>query len=325
MEFSKNLLRIDAEKTAADLAAVIKRQIHQDLKRSGAVVGISGGIDSSVVAALCAKALGPDKVLGVMLPEKESASESKTLGEKLATQLGIHHMVNNIAAPLEGYGCYKMRNEAIRRVFPEFQDSWPMKITIGSKLLEREGFNYFNLVVETPDGRSLSKRMPQAEYLQVVAASNLKQRTRMSQLYYHAERLNYAVVGTGNKDEHELGFFVKYGDGGADLKPIAHLFKLQVFQLATVLPVPKEIQNRIPTTDTYSAEVPQTEFFFGVDFDILDPVWYGMENNYAPADIAKGLGLTVDQVERVMKDIQQKKRSTNYLRMEPLEIGPVKD
>jgi len=166
MEFSKNLLRIDAEKTAADLAAVIKRQIHQDLKRSGAVVGISGGIDSSVVAALCAKALGPDKVLGVMLPEKESASESKTLGEKLATQLGIHHMVNNIAAPLEGYGCYKMRNEAIRRVFPEFQDSWPMKITIGSKLLEREGFNYFNLVVETPDGRSLSKRMPQAEYLQ---------------------------------------------------------------------------------------------------------------------------------------------------------------
>jgi len=200
-----------------------------------------------------------------------------------------------------------------------------MKITIGSKLLEREGFNYFNLVVETPDGRSLSKRMPQAEYLQVVAASNLKQRTRMSQLYYHAERLNYAVVGTGNKDEHELGFFVKYGDGGADLKPIAHLFKLQVFQLATVLPVPKEIQNRIPTTDTYSAEVPQTEFFFGVDFDILDPVWYGMENNYAPADIAKGLGLTVDQVERVMKDIQQKKRSTNYLRMEPLEIGPVKD
>jgi NAD+ synthase len=199
-----------------------------------------------------------------------------------------------------------------------------VKITIGSKLLEREGFNYFNLAVEAPDGQTMTKRMPPAEYLQVVAASNLKQRTRMSQLYYHAERLNYAVAGTGNKDEHELGFFVKYGDGGADLKPIAHLFKLQVFQLAEALPVPKEIVKRIPTTDTYSAEVTQTEFFFGIDFDLLDPIWYGMENKFAPAAIAKGLGLTVDQVERVIKDIQQKKRSTNYLRMEPLEISPAK-
>ena len=324
MEFSKDLLRIDADKTADELAAQIKRQIHQDLKRGGAVVGISGGIDSSVVAALCAKALGPDRVLGVIMPEKESASESRRLAEELAAQLGITHLVNNIAPVLEGYGCYKMRNEAIRRVFPDFQDNWTVKITIGSKLLEREGFNYFNLAVEAPDGQTMTKRMPPAEYLQVVAASNLKQRTRMSQLYYHAERLNYAVAGTGNKDEHELGFFVKYGDGGADLKPIAHLFKLQVFQLAEALPVPKEIVKRIPTTDTYSAEVTQTEFFFGIDFDLLDPIWYGMENKFAPAAIAKGLGLTVDQVERVIKDIQQKKRSTNYLRMEPLEISPAK-
>jgi NAD+ synthase len=100
------------------------------------------------------------------------------------------------------------------------------------------------------------------EYLQIVAASNLKQRTRMSTLYYHAEMRNYAVIGTANKNEHDQGFFVKYGDGGVDIQPIAHLFKTQVYQLARYLGVPEEIQQRPPTTDTYSASCTQEEFSF---------------------------------------------------------------
>lgn len=320
MEFSKDLLRLDAAKTIDDLAGQIRKQVLQVLKRNGVVVGISGGIDSSVVAALSVKALGPERVFGVMLPETESNSDSETLAAKLAKSLGIKTTLSNISGALEGFGCYRHRNEAIKKIFPEFQDNWTVKITIGSKPLEREAFNYFNVTVESPTGVSMTKRMPPAEYLQVVAASNFKQRSRMTTLYYHGERLNYAVAGTGNKDEHELGFFVKYGDGGADFKPIAHLFKLQVYQLAEILPIPKEIVSRIPTTDTYSAEVTQTEFFYGVPFDILDPVWYGMEQNIPAETMAKGLKLTVEQVERVIKDIQQKKRGTNYLRMEPLEI-----
>jgi NAD+ synthase len=185
--------------------------------------------------------------------------------------------------------------------------------------LEKDSLNYFKVTVESPDGAVRSKRMPLKEYLQIVAASNFKQRARMAMLYYHAERLNRAVVGTGNKDEHSLGFFVKYGDGGTDTKPIAHLFKLQVFQLAEVLPIPGEIRRRTPTTDTYSAEVTQTEFFFGVDFDLLDLIWHGLDNDVPAEAIAEQLNLTPEQVMRVYKDIRQKQRSTNYLRMPPLE------
>ncbi len=321
MNFNKDLLKIDAEKVADDLAYTIKKQIRQDLKKTGAVIGISGGIDSSVVVALCVKALGKDKVLGVIMPETESSPDSRSLAQDLADQLGIETVVSNIAPALEGFGCYKLRDEAIKNLYPEFSKDDKMKITIGSNPLEKSSINFFNLVIEKPDGEIITKRMPPAEYMQVVAASNFKQRSRTNYLYYHAERLNRAVAGTGNKDEHELGFFVKYGDGGADLKPIAHLFKLQVFQLAEVLPIPEEIRKRTPTTDTYSSEVTQTEFFFGIEFDILDPVWYGLENNFSAEDVAKGMNLTTEQVERIYKDIEQKKRGTNYLRMEPLEIN----
>lgn len=321
MDFRKDLLKIDAEKVADDLALTIKRQIKQDLKKTGAVIGISGGIDSSVVVALCVKALGKDKVLGVIMPETESSPDSKSLAEDLADELGIETVVNNIAPALEGFGCYKLRDEAIKSMYPEFSEGDKIKIVIGSNPLEKSSINFFNLVVNTKDGQTITKRMPPSEYMQIVSASNFKQRSRTSYLYYHAERLNRAVAGTGNKDEHELGFFVKYGDGGADLKPIAHLFKLQVFQLAEVLPIPEEIRKRIPTTDTYSSEVTQTEFFFGIEFDILDPVWYGMENGFSAEDVARGMDLTEEQVTRIYKDIQQKKRGTRYLRMEPLEVN----
>lgn len=321
MKFDKDILKLDAEKTIEEIVAKIKKQIRQDLKKTGAVLGISGGIDSSVCAALCAKALGPENVLGVMLPEKESSPDSRNLAQELADGLGIKSMVNNIAPALEGFGCYDMRDEAIKRVFPEYSpETHTNKITIGSNPLEKAALNFFNVVIEDKEGNVQSKRLPRNEYLQIVAASNLKQRTRMTHLYYHAERLNYAVVGTGQKDEHELGFFVKYGDGGADLKPIAHLYKLQVFQIGASLPIPKDILTRIPTTDTYSSEVTQTEFFYGSPFEILDPCWYALENNIPIEDVAKGLDLTIEQVERVQKDIQQKIRGTNYLRREPMHI-----
>ncbi len=321
MKFHKDILKLDAEKTIEQLTTTIKKQIRQDLKKSGAVLGISGGIDSSVCAALCAKALGPENVLGIMLPEKESSPDSKNLAEELAAQLGIKTLVNNIAPSLEGFGCYNMRDEAIKRVFPEYTpETHTNKITIGSNPLEKASLNFFSVVIEDKEGNVKSKRLPRNEYLQIVAASNLKQRSRMTHLYYHGERLNYAVIGTGQKDEHELGFFVKYGDGAADLKPLAHLYKLQVFQIAESLPIPKDILGRTPTTDTYSSEVTQTEFFYGSPFEVLDPCWYALENNIPQEEVAKVLELTVEQVDRVQKDIQQKIRGTNYLRREPMHI-----
>ncbi len=163
-----------------------------------------------------------------------------------------------------------------------------------------------------------SKMLPPKEYLQIVAASNFKQRCRMSMLYYHAERMYYAVIGTPNKHEVEQGFFVKHGDGGADIMPIAHLYKTQVYQLAEYLKIPKAIIDRTPTSDTYSAEQTQQEFFFQLPFDEMDLVWYGYENNYEPADVAQALEKTEDEIRSIYNNFSRKQKSTQYLRMAPL-------
>jgi len=318
-KFGKDFLTIDAKKTEEQLTEFIRAQIHRKLKKGGAVLGISGGIDSSVVASLCVRALGPERVLGVSMPEKDSNRSSLLLAEKLAMRLGIGFIVEDMTAALGGHGCYQRRDEAIKRVFPDFTSQCKSKITIATDILKRESLNYFKLTVEYPNGTSRSNRMPAKEFLQIVAASNLKQRSRMATLYFHAERLNWAVVGTANKDEHDLGFFVKYGDGGADLKPIAHLFKVQIYQLARHLGIPDEIVDRVPTADTYSAEVTQTEFFFGINFELLDLIWSGLEQGLSAHEVADHLSLTEHQVARVYKDIQQKQRSTKYLRCAPIE------
>ncbi|MCD4692539.1 MAG: NAD(+) synthase, partial [Calditrichales bacterium] len=203
----------------------------------------------------------------------------------------------------------------MKNVFPEFDDSYKAKIVLPANILEKDTLNIFQLTIISPDGKEKAERLPLKEYLQIVAASNFKQRSRMSMLYYHAESRNYAVIGTGNKNEHEQGFFVKYGDGGADVKPIAHLFKTQVFQLSKYLEVPEEIQGRIPTTDTYSAEQTQEEFFFRLPFDILDTIWYGWEKGVDEDEIANALNLTPQQVQNVIHDIKRKIAATEYLRM----------
>lgn len=320
MKFTKDSLKIDAAKTAEAMEAELRRQIGRVLKKSGAVIGISGGIDSSVCAALCARALGPKRVVGIMMPETDSSPESERLARKLGEKFGFETIKEDISGGLAGLGCYGRRDEAIRMVFPEYSTGWKNKIVMPTNILEKDTFNYFNLTVENSKGEVFTKRMPLEAYLQVVAASNLKQRLRMTTLYYHAEKRNYAVVGTGNKDEHMQGFFVKYGDGGADLKPIAHLFKIQVYQVAEAIGVPVEIIKRTPTTDTYSFEVTQEEFFFGLDFYTMDMLWHAMENNVPPAEAAAVLGLTTEQAEKGYANIRRKVVATEYLRMAPLEM-----
>lgn len=320
MKFSKDCLEIDSSKVTEQLCQTILAQIRHPLHKRGAVIGISGGIDSSVVAALCARALGPKRVLGVMMPETDSSGESEPLARELAETFGFETVKEDISRGLAGLGCYQRRDEAIKMVFPEFDDSYTSKITIPGNILDQESFNVFKLTIENKQKEVQTKRMPPAAYLQIVAASNLKQRLRMSMLYYHAEKRNWAVVGTGNKDEHMQGFFVKYGDGGTDLKPIAHLFKVQIFQLAEYLGVPQSIIGRIPTTDTYSADVTQEEFFFGLDFETMDLLWFAMENEISPAEVAPVLGLTADQVQRGYDNIKRKITATDYLRLPPLEV-----
>ncbi len=321
MKFHKDSLAIDAEKVTDYLCEMLVKQIRDDMKKTGAVVGISGGIDSSVVSALCARALGPSRVVGIMMPERDSSPESKSLAQKLADKFGFEAIEDSIFDGLKGMKCYERRDEAIRTVFPDYDPNvWKSKIVIPTNILEKESYNFFTLELINSKGEVRSERLPLKAYLQIVASTNLKQRLRMTTLYYHAEKRNWAVVGTGNKDEHMQGFFVKYGDGGTDLKPIAQLFKIQVYEVAKFLGVPDEIVSRKPTTDTYSAEVTQEEFFFGLDFYRMDMLWYAMEHNVPPKDAAEVLGLTVEQVERGYTNIRRKITATEYLRMEPLEI-----
>ncbi|MEJ2051642.1 MAG: NAD(+) synthase, partial [Calditrichota bacterium] len=206
MKFSRNSIKIDPVSESEKIFKKLKDDVFNKLKKRGAVVGISGGIDSSVVLALCAKTFGHDKVLGVMMPESDSNPDSLILARRLASKFNVEYVVEDMTATLAGFGCYRRRDEAIKRVFPEFDSTYKAKITLPRNLLEKETLNVFQLTIISPEGEQKTSRLPLKEYLQIVAASNFKQRSRMSMLYYHAESKNYAVIGTGNKNEHEQGF-----------------------------------------------------------------------------------------------------------------------
>lgn len=323
MKFNKDVLKIDAAAATDRIVEWMRQEVRRGMRRQGGVVGISGGIDSSVVLALSVRAFDADHVIGVMLPEKDSDPESEQLARQLAAHYGVNPILEVITPALDGFGCYPRRDEAIQRVFPEYDAAagFKAKIVLPKNLLDQNTLNIFSLTIITPDGIEKTKRLSLRDYYQIVAASNLKQRTRMSMLYYHAEVNNYAVIGTGNKNEHEQGFFVKYGDGGADIKPIAHLYKTQVYQLAKYLGVPQEIQDRTPTTDTYSAHSSQEEFFFRLPFETMDLLWWAQENNSPVPEVAEVMGLTAEQVQRAFDDFTRKRRTTEYLREPPLHFS----
>jgi len=318
--FTKDIILLDdVEFVVNNIVEQLREDVLHRFKRYGAVVGISGGIDSSVCLALAASAFGPDKVLGIMLPEKDSSPDSEMLAKELAGKFGVKAIKEEITGALSGFGCYERRDEAVKRVFAEYDPaSWKMKIGVRQSGLFSNLPPIFYLTIIDSNGNVKDKMLPARDYLQIVAASNFKQRTRMSMLYYHAEALHYAVIGTPNKHEQEQGFFVKYGDGAGDVMPIGNLYKTQVYQLAEYLGVPKGIIERTPTTDTYSAEQTQEEFFYQLPFHLMDRFWYGFENGYPPAEVAAVMDETADRVESLFRNFERKRNSTEYLRMPPI-------
>jgi NAD+ synthase len=318
--FSKDIILLnDVEAVTNKIISKLQDDVLHNLKRLGAVVGTSGGIDSSVCLALSAKAFGPEKVLAIMMPEKDSSKNSEELARELTAKFGVRTIKEDITSALLGFKCYERRDEAVRRVFPEYDPkTHKMKIGIKQSGLSNNLPPVFSLTIIDSNGNQEDKILPVKEYLTIVAASNFKQRSRMSMLYFHAESLHYAVIGTPNKHEQEQGFFVKYGDGGADLMPIGNLYKTQVYQLANWLGVPKGIIDRTPTTDTYSAEQTQEEFFFQLPYGLMDRYWYGFENGYSPEEVAEVMGESKEKVIALFSNFERKKRTTDYLRMSPL-------
>jgi NAD+ synthase len=323
MGFGKQVLELDAAAEADRIISTLRKDVRQVMRRYGGVVGISGGVDSSVVLALCVRAFGAQRVAAIMMPEKDSDPETERMARQVAQHYDVEPVMENITPVLEGFRCYQRRDEAIRRVFPEYEASagYKAKLVLPQNLLTEDTLNIFSLTIVTPDGEEKTKHLPIGEYSQIVAASNFKQRTRMAMLFYHAELRNFAVIGTANKNEHGQGFFVKYGDGGVDVMPIAHLFKTQIYQLAEYLDVPEEIRRRPPTSDTYSAHSTQEEFFFRLPFETMDLLWYAQEHNVPRPDVAQAMGLTEVQVQRAFDDFSRKQRTTAYLRLSPLGIA----
>jgi NAD+ synthase len=319
-----SFLRLDAQQTISEITTALQNQILHQLRRRGVVLGISGGIDSSVCAALSVKALGSERVFGLLMPEDDSDPESLRLGRLLADHLGISTAVENIAPILHAAGCYARRDEFIRQVCPSFDSNHRCKLVM-SNVLSGSGFNLTSLVVESPEGQQEKLRLPPTVYLGIVAATNMKQRTRKQMEYYHADRLNYAVVGTPNRLEYDQGFFVKNGDGAADVKPIAHLYKTQVYDLAATLGIPDEICHRPPTTDTFSLPQTQDEFYFSLPYDKMDLCLYGLNHNFPAAEVGNLIGLTAEQTELVYRDIRSKRRATEYLHSPPLLVTPVRE
>jgi len=319
--FSADVLRLDEAAEVARIGARLREILRTDLHRRGLIIAISGGVDSAVCAALCVQAVGKQKVLGLLLPERDSSSDSARRGRMVAEQLGIEYLVEDIAPALEAIGCYRWRDDAIRKVFPDYTASWKSKIAISSG--GESKFSYFKIVVQSPDGKIHEARLGAQEYLQVVAATSFKQRIRKTIEFFHADRLNYAVVGTPNRLEYDQGFFVKNGDGSADVKPIAHLYKTQVYALARHLKLPDEICNAKPTTDTYSMPQGQDEFYFALPYDRMDLALWAHNHQVPAAELAQVLGITTQQAEHVYADIVSKRRTTRVLHLPPVLIEPV--
>jgi NAD+ synthase len=318
--FQPDVLQLDAPREVERITTKLHQDIFHRLKRRGGVVGVSGGVDSAVVLALAVQALGTEHLVAVIMPEAESSPDSARLARKVCRQLNVTPVVEEITGPLLGFGCYTRRDEAVRTLFPEYDPTYKLKITLPSGLLDKDTLNIFSATIISPEGEEQTKRLTPAQLRQIVAASNFKQRTRAAMLYYHAELRDYAVIGTPPKNEHEQGFFVKYGDGAMDLKPIAHLYKTQVYQLARYLNIPQEILSRPPTSDTYSASSTQEEFFFRLPFELMDLLWYALEHEVPTSEVAEALNLTGEQIQRAFDDLSRKQRTTEYLRTPPLGI-----
>jgi len=316
-------LQFDPRAMLADLSRKLREAVHTRLSRKGAIVAVSGGIDSSVCAALAVVSLGKQRVFAVSMPEKESSHESTVLSKELCNHLGIPMNTVEIGSTLEAIGCYRWRDDAIRSVFPDFGAGWKSKIVIAQNLLESNRLNFFKLVIESSDGERMERRLDIAAYLEIVAATSFKQRIRKTIEYFHADRLHYAVIGTPNRLEYDQGFFVKNGDGSADVKPIAHLYKSQVYALARHLGLPDPIVDSSPTTDTYSLPQGQDEFYFVLPYDKMDIVLAGMNTGRSVPEVAREVGLQPEQVERVFQDIRRKRMTTLPLHMKPILLDEV--
>ena len=322
MAFSTSVLMLDPDKEVSRIADFIAVMTRKNFRRKGAVVGLSGGIDSALTSELCVKSLGKERVLALILPEKESNPVSAEYAIKQARKLDLETITVDITDNLDSMGVYRTRDEVIRGMFPDFDQNMKFHITLPQDLLDEDRISFHSIVVQNKEGNRQSQRISAGDWLQIAACQNVKQRVRMVQLNYYADKYNYIVAGTTNLTEVLQGFFVKYGDGGVDIEPLAHLYKTQVFQLSSHLGVIKEIMGRPPSPDTYSLPVSDKEFYFRMDYELLDLLLYAYANQIPIEEIESASGLKGEQIARAFRDFKAKERASWHLREMPPTLEP---
>lgn len=268
-----------ARKIAAFIAECIETYGYR-----GIVIGISGGIDSAVAAALCVQALGTDRVQGATLLERDSAPETGNDAETVSRHLNIDRRHQDISPVLRKMGVYSL-----------MPSPWFAPRTMQERYTRKR----WNEHSEHPYIDELNMR-GNDEFRRGIAFYRAKHRARMAMLYMEAEKRGYAVCGATNKTELKTGLYVKFGDDAADVEPLAHLYKTQIHELAAELELPENIRSKSPSPDLIPGL--DDERILGVNYDDLDRILQSLEAEQPLTDEDP------ETVERVRQMVQAARR-----------------
>ena len=316
MEQNYSFLQIkEIEKTVASIENFVKEEILEKFQRKGAVIGISGGIDSAVMASICTRSVNPKQVLGLIMPEKESDPSSQILAEKIANQLGIETKIIDITSILESFGVYENKEKIIKEKFSNFNNNCMYSVRVPSKFGNSIGIPFLEILDDKNKKHQI--KISASEFLTLTASSSIKHRVRMTLLYYYAEKNNFCVVGTTNKSEFLQGYFVKYGDGGTDIEPLSNLYKSQIYQIGEFLNIPREIHEKDASPDIWSLKTSDEEFFYSVPYHIVDLILYARENNMTESEIEKISDLSLEQIKKLLQFQNQKQVKSQHMREIP--------
>lgn len=296
-----DLLKIDFSKTHNEIISFIRRYVIE-LKKDGIVIGLSGGIDSCLILKLCVETVGKNNVLAVILPERDSNLIHMRDAIEFARSMGVNFIYKKITLLLWILGVYNL-----------YPPAFLFRKSFQSRFVKRKREKISKRIRKDIYMANL-EGYPDKELSRGLAFYRIKNRLRSSILFYYSELYNYLFVGTANKTEWLTGFFVKYGDGIADIMPIINLYKTQVFNLAKYLNINDYLIEKSPSPDLIPGII--DEDMLWISYSKLDLILFGIENNYSFERISKISSSNQSEIDRVRNMLEK----SEYLRMWPIAL-----